>query len=305
MAAAPGDARSFRTVERVAILSIATVVLVWALSTLWYPFFIDQGIHAWAGSVVVAGGMPYRDALDNRGPLAFYVNAVAQWILGHNTWGIRVVDLVLLSVGSLSVYRALAGWTSRQVALIGATFVLLWHASYTGGLAQPDVWVGLLLAAGLSPFVRESGLLPLRAYVVAGIAVAIGTLNKPFYGAFLVLPAVHLLFTAGPLRARATALIASGIGFVLPLAVCALWFASQHSLDDLIDAYILFNLQVYAPVATSGPVTRLMLALDFLFRTAAFTWAMPIAVVGPFRSGEHGAPLPRSSWAGCCSWCWS
>ena len=44
--------------------------------------------------------MPYQDAFDLKGPAAYYVFALAQVVFGHNAWGIRVVDLVGLSMSA-------------------------------------------------------------------------------------------------------------------------------------------------------------------------------------------------------------
>src|SRR5688500_4137832 len=67
----------------------ATLAVLCALATLSWPFGWDQGIFAWGGEIIRQGGMPYRDAWDQKGPLPYYVYAVAQSVFGPGMWGIR------------------------------------------------------------------------------------------------------------------------------------------------------------------------------------------------------------------------
>ena len=63
---------------------LAALAAVWVTASLSWPFGWDQGILAWAGDVIHQGGMPYRDAWDIKGPLAYYLYALAQWLFGKN-----------------------------------------------------------------------------------------------------------------------------------------------------------------------------------------------------------------------------
>jgi hypothetical protein len=52
----------------------------WVVMSFTYPFGWDQGLFAWVGDAIVRGGLPYRDAWDFKGPLLYYVYALAQWL---------------------------------------------------------------------------------------------------------------------------------------------------------------------------------------------------------------------------------
>ena len=56
------EPRALRVIARFAILAAALLAIAAAVATLWWPFGWDQGIFAWIGGVIAAGGAPYRDA---------------------------------------------------------------------------------------------------------------------------------------------------------------------------------------------------------------------------------------------------
>ena len=67
-----------RSLLRMAGVLVAIGVLLLTVATLSWPLGWDQGIYAWAGDVIVRGGLPYRDAWVMKGPLVFYTFALAQ-----------------------------------------------------------------------------------------------------------------------------------------------------------------------------------------------------------------------------------
>jgi hypothetical protein len=119
---------------------------VGAFATLWWPMGQDQGIYAWVGDVICAGGLPYRDAWELKGPATHYTYAAVQAILGRNEWGIRVADVMFVCFGAIGLWRLvdrLGGYFAAHSATI---LMIYWYAR--GGYwdtAQPDGWAAMLI----------------------------------------------------------------------------------------------------------------------------------------------------------------
>lgn len=294
-----GRKRSAATLLQVVV---AGLLLAWAVSSLSYPFGIDNGIHAWAGRVVARGGVPYLDAWDNRGPLAIVVNALVQLVFGENTWGIRVFDLLMLGAAGYALRRALtdAGRPRGADTWLAAGLLALWVASAPpGSLAQPDLWCGLAMTLGFAPLCR-AGAARDRQYLAAGIAVGLCALNKPFYLAFGAVPAIHALWPSGtPLAARVRGVALAALGTCLPVALCVGWLALRGAAGEMWSAYIRFNLEVYTQQGRAGLVTRALDGLRYLLHDGPMATAVPVAAVGAVAlwRERRGAAAAAVVWA--------
>ena len=137
---------------RIALFCGAGLALSWCITSLWHPFFWDHGIMASVGNVIVNGGMPYRDGWDMKGPLVFYVFALAEWIFGRHSWGIRLIDVFVLLTSSVLLARVVAHHTTPTVGRWSAIVFILWYGSMTYAYtAQPEGWVAMLMVFGIGP----------------------------------------------------------------------------------------------------------------------------------------------------------
>ena len=264
----------------------AVLLAAWAVRSLAWPLSGDQGIFAWVGDVILGGGLPYRDAWDVKGPVAYYLAAFAQLVFGRHEWTLRAFDLLWQAAGAAGV-AALVGRlvAERAAAWWGAGLYLLWYASLDHRTtAQPDGWAAVLLVGAAYALVRgEDERTSARGAVVAGLCVGLCALIKPTYAAFLIAPLFHAAEATGTGERRAARLAASwgatAAGFALPLVLCAGWFASQGALDELFEVYVSFPLLAYAPV--SGVVLwRLQEVARWLLLGGTLSAALPLALVG-------------------------
>ncbi len=84
-----------------------------AAGSLFYPFGRDQGIFAWVADQIVAGGVPFRDAWDQKGPATHYTYALIQLVFGRGLWGVRVFDLLAVAATQwaiIALVRPRASW---------------------------------------------------------------------------------------------------------------------------------------------------------------------------------------------------
>lgn len=293
---------AIRFIEKGSFSLLALLCALCALASLTWPLGYDQGSFAWIGSVVAGGGMPYRDAWDPKGPLIFVAHALIQLVLGHNAWGLRLVDLLFFAGTTFVLARHLRGATSAAtVRWLCVLFPLAYATGVYQATAQPDGWAMMILVVALVPaWSAKEGRGALIAAVIGGLAVGAVTLIKPFYAAFLPLAILNAStrFRVTPeLMMRG---IVAAIAFALPIAAMLIWFASEGALQDLIDTYILYSLRVHSGILATTRETRITGLIDYIRDTRYVAATLPCVVVGVAHAWRHHRTfaIAWSYWAG-------
>ena len=272
-------------IYRVAIMLTWALVISWAVSSLWFPFGWDQGIMAWLGDTILRGGMPYRDAFDIKGPAAHYINALAQALFGHNLWGIRLLDLVGLTVSAWLLADVVRRHTDREAAPWAAAVFMLWFAGLTfWHTAQPDGWASMLLCIGFVPLLRAGPQTKFRRDLWAGLMVGLTVLIKPNYAAFLAVPAVwywsHRRHGISRIPGH-MAVVALSAAATVGLALA--WFAYRGALDALIEVHILYNAQAYSSGSSLAVGERLRGVFEYVLTGNMAVIVLPVAAFGAVR----------------------
>jgi len=218
-------------------------VALWALASLSWPLGLDQGIFAWVGDTILRGGVPYRDAWEIKGPATHYLYALAQWLFGRDVWGLRILDLTLLSASACAAYGLAARMSPRMgERRAGVVAALLWVLLYaTGGYwhaAQPDAWAAMAWLAAAWCVARDRP--RARDWVAAGALCAFTALLKPPFGAFLGLLLLDRAVRSGLSAALAATPAALG-GLLGVLALVTGGFAAAAALDDFVEVQLVFN----------------------------------------------------------------
>lgn len=277
------------------------LIAVWSLASLWYPFGWDQGILASVGHTIVRGGMPFLDAFELKGPLAYYPFALVEWAFGRTTWGIRLAELVMLFAAAAVIGRAVERLTDKKTGRWAAAFLVLWFASLSfWHTAQPDGWTMMVLALGFVPLLLEPGAVSNGGAFGAGFAVGIVALLKPNYAVFLLVPAVRVFADVGQSRARlAIRLAAIGLGSAIPVATVLAWFVQRGAFDALVEVHINYNASIYAASGSLDLGSRARGVIDYFLSGGLITVLLPAALVGAhelYRRDKRAA-LTLGSWA--------
>lgn len=233
------------------------LLLSWLIVSLRFPPGRDQGVFLWIGDVVNAGGAPYRDAWETKGPLVFALSAVVRRAFGATTWGIRLFDAGVV-IGTLALIVALLRRAGASGAAPWAAVVFAVAYARLGwwDSAQPETWatacltVALLLAwppGGAAAGERT----PLRRLLLAGFLTGCAALVKPFFVLFLVVPA---LVAGGDGRVRARVVVLLGAGSLAALLLALAWMGSLGSdvITAFVDTHVRFNATVYASAGGSS-----------------------------------------------------
>jgi len=258
----------------------ACLLLAVAASITW-PMGRDQGIFAWVAEVIAEGGFPYTDAWEVKGPATFLPYVLAHLALGRNQWGIRLVDAILFATAGLFCWRCLVSLGARRGAvlapwLFGAWYWQLgyWHT------AQADGWMAFLLLGVLSILCSDGGAKSTFAGVGLGALIGIGTLLKPIFGVYFVLPILLTPWAPGRREASWWRWPTSvAVGFLLTIGLGLLWLSVGGASGEMLKIQFGFASFVHQG-AHSYSISE---HLGFLFRFATraeYVVAMPLVWIG-------------------------
>jgi hypothetical protein len=232
-------------VARLWLVGLAAVVASWAICSLWWPFGWDQGCFAYVGDVINHGGMPYRDAWDPKGPLAFYVFAALQFVFGRQMWAIRGLDVVLAAGAGYAAFVIVSRFATRFAGIATALLMVLAFASFGNWYtAQPDGWAALGLVGTVALLVHDREGASVRDVAVAGFIIGCCALLKPLYSVYLLLVVCAVWPAVQSERAAGVRRVALSTGFyLLPIVLVVGWIAAHGALADMIDVHVRFHVE--------------------------------------------------------------
>ena len=240
---------------------LLTLLVMLRLPSLVQPAGADQDLYSYVGQEIARGGMPYRDAWDQKPPAIHYTYALL-----FSVWPRESVVAVADLAAAVAVALMLVAFERRVTGSPGfagaAIFLLLGNPVYSrlGGMwlrAQCETFIALAVTAVLlllntagrtpaaAPHARRWAL-RLGAGVLLGVAIAF-KYNAAAYGLVAVVAAIAWRHRARPEQphwAREAALDGVGLaaGAIAPLAAIAMGFMAAGAWGDLWDATIAYNM---------------------------------------------------------------
>jgi len=190
----------------------------------------DQGIFYIVARKLLDGGLLYRDIIDIKPPLIYYMYAGAIGVLGEGAFSIRVMDVVLQLATCWMLWtlvkRVKGGELAAALAIVVYVLILLAQVaqseteSYVGLFALPAIW-----GAG---FRRTQGWL-----LGAGLCMGALTLLKYSFGIGLAGTFLLVWFTGGSVAERLRMIGWVAGGWLLAM----LPFVGYMALPGVFDAY--------------------------------------------------------------------
>lgn len=258
-----------------ALLGLVVLVALVLFSPLNTPVLPrDEGVFVYIGQGILRGEIPYRDMLDHKGPLIYYINALGLWI-GHNSlWGVWLVEALILAPSLVLLYVLVRRTLGVGPALFG---ILTWLAGFMivlgGNIVEEYAILPVVLAVCLVMF------RPRLAAAYAGTLAGVLFMLRPNEIAAPVLALIFLLFD--PVMAREWQVVRRGLlqfifAFALIPGAFVAYFAWRGALGYFVDSVFLFNF--YYVSEGSHPLSSLLagfgyLILPVLFSLVSIVWA--------------------------------
>ena len=278
-------------------LAAFSVLAVCSKSSFLYPMndWVDVNCFFTVGRGILHGLVPYRDLYEQKGPLIYFLFALAGQISESSFLGVYILEGLCFSwflylggrIAEVLSGRRNAFWVSA--ALLGILIPVtpaFSHGSSAEEFFLPVLALGLLIV--LKAMRGERPLSNREGFALGLCAAAALWTKYTFCGLFAGLAlAVAIWYLCSGKARRLPALIGFFLlGFLALSAAVAGWFAIKGALPDLVRAYFVNNLTQYSQNIRGGhydaPLPNLLNNLS---------WSVP-GVLGLFwmtiRLKKHG-----------------
>lgn len=251
-----------------AVVSSVLTLLVATTSSPLYAtnFWTDTNIFMTIGRGIAHGMAPYRDLVDQKGPLIFLIYAVAALIQDSSFFGAFLLEVVSMTAFTLIGWRivSLFGEGKLTLAAIPLTaLVTVCCTAFTQGGSAEEFNLPMLALALLAALSRMKGgnACPHARWLHALFGFAMGwvfTLKYTdcglFFGLGLCL-VLYIWYTAGA-RAAALAVVEMLAGFLAIVLPVVIYLLASGALMDCIDTYFIQNIFVYSgtPMSFTGHI---------------------------------------------------
>ncbi|MBY0425338.1 MAG: glycosyltransferase family 39 protein [Cytophagales bacterium] len=143
----------------------------------------DEAISAVAGVEIAHGGLAYKDAVDHRGPVTYYLYALAFRLGGdYNMWYVRILLSLLRAASAWILFKAVELMDPKAAALVTAIFCLMTVYGSSGDFLAfhtewPMCFFVVLAGYGMIKIMKGSSISPLAPLGV-GFSFAMAILSK-------------------------------------------------------------------------------------------------------------------------------
>lgn len=199
---------------------LGMLVFLLLLPLLSYPLGPDNGLFFVAGQKIVhQGGVHYRDIVDVKPPLIYYVNGLAILLFGDHQISIRILDLLVQLATCFFLVRLVRRATgSDSWAALGAVlYPIMYISPNFANTSQVESFAGLLLFPAIYLFLfRRTG----WGFLSIGLLCGVLTFFKFTFGialAAFLLGDLLLYNDSWKTRLRNYTMMAAGYGVVLGL----------------------------------------------------------------------------------------
>jgi hypothetical protein len=176
-----GGRRTFSTADWIWIAAIVLVYVLLRIHSVGIPLDRDEGMFGYAGQRILEGGLPYRDAIDQKPPGSFYIYALALKFVPPTAAGVHLflhfynfLTLVAVTLLMWVRFRSRPAWVGGAFcfAVFSASPAIQGFTASTEMLTILPVTVCLLLTVAAKRFSQ-----PLLL-VASGIAGAVALATK-------------------------------------------------------------------------------------------------------------------------------
>lgn len=239
------------------LLAAAVVLLFCSMDSCLYPLnpWDDANCFVTVGRGILAGKLPYRDFVEQKGPLLYALHALALWISPgnyHGVYGLEVLSLagaLLFALRTARLYapRLSVGWTAVLAAMVCVSRAFRYGDSAEELCLLPLSWSLWALLKAL----RTGKALPNREYLLHGLLAGCILWIKynllALHFVWMAFLAVDALRADGGLKRPLGMCLRFLAGMALATLPWLIWFGAAGALGDLWNGYFLRNILGYGP----------------------------------------------------------
>jgi 4-amino-4-deoxy-L-arabinose transferase-like glycosyltransferase len=271
------------------LLIVATVAFRSPLLNI--PLERDEGEYAYIAWRLDYHELPYRDWIDQKPPVVFWLYRLALTFPFPDVASIHLLALLISALTASVLFLTLRRFTSEPWALAGAGLFALLAADphVQGSSANTELFMLLPLVLAQWAFLY-CGSENRRRYLWmfgCGLFVGLATACKQVAG--LTWPLLVLLYPVfherrKPGRSSAMFLLLSGLGAGVVWLGIAGYFKANHAFEDFVYGVFKHNLEYIQAVPWADQMRLLWNAVKLLAPTQAIAWVFAVlGIVGTYR----------------------
>lgn len=244
----------------------------------------DSGIFLYIGQQILNGSTLYADLWDNKGPVLYYINALALLIGNGTVWGLYFTEFLSLFIAVLLGYLVIEKELGRIPAIFASIIwpLALFYLYDKGGNFTEEYSLSLGFAA-VYLYLRSVNSQSSLIYIfLIGVTFSITLMLRPNNTGIEVSIAL-LIFISGILSRNFYLLVkqilAYGLGAVLVLAAVLFYFHQMKALGDFYDSFVRYN-SIYSVTTMSDRISSLLFGLRLLSPSG-----LPIVAIAAWIAG--------------------
>lgn len=216
-----------------------------------YNFSGDPSVYLTIGRGLVNGEIPYKDLLDIKGPVIFFLYAIFSPIkLGTNYFGIFILETISLWISITFVYKTIlliskSSKYSFILTLFYPFFLLNKDSFMNGGEAEEFILPFLNILLYMTLIIIKNDYFATRfQYLFLGFSVGyVFWIKYTCLGAWIAfyLGVSFILLSQKKLQELKKLIIFSLLGFLIPTIIIGGYFIFNHAITDLIWGYFGWN----------------------------------------------------------------
>lgn len=252
----------------------------------------DEGVYAAMATLLLDGGVPYRDLFDNKPPLQYAWFSAGLALFGNHVEALRLTTAIVMCATAALVYSAgrqlfppIGGYVS--LAIFAASQLLV--PGIGNGL--PETLMLLPEIAALVVLIHGVRTQQSRWFLLGGLLFGFAVMTKPvaIWPAIAFVPGLVFLVHGQPLVSDPTqmnpwrsAIFAAGAyaggGLLAFLLVIAPFFA-WGAVPEFVDALVTFNLELSSELSRAERSSRFVQSLLLILRNPGMTLLLTSGVL--------------------------
>ena len=236
--------------EYIVIICIVVIVSLFSLNS--SPLIknikeIDSSVFIVMGKALLQNKTIYSDVFDHKGPIVYIINAIA--ILINSNVGLFIVETLLISIGSIFVFKASKIYLKGYMRYSITFFYILLSFKYLAGGNYTEEYSLTFSAIALYYIIRIIHLEELsnkKNWIVVGVMFAINLLIKQTYISIWIAFGITMLIVL--IRDKKIKELLNGvkyaiIGIMIIFIPVLIYFIIKGNLNDFFNAYFTINMK--------------------------------------------------------------
>lgn len=250
--------------------------------------WVDSNAMFTMGRAFLHGYVPFKDIIDQRGPMLYLLFSVGAIIRENNFFGIFLIQVVNMLVVYVLTWKLANTFKmkiidTKWLALLGPTVLLATNAYSMGGSPEEFAFTSILyLLLVINRAKQNVDNISLKEFFLLGLNLSwlfwVKYSTAGAFATFFIVTALYLLFKR-QFRKSLQVIGASLLGFSIITILVLIYFGLNHAVNDLFNIYFVQNITDYGQT-NQALIVKLMSLLFLMGQEIGTYRIVALLIVG-------------------------